>query len=149
MRSEGGVAVAPGAVTQAGQNRRFAGEDAEARRHRVPGAGQPLRPAELGMIASLGINELSVYQRLRVAFFSTGDELVLIGQPLGEGQVYDSNRYTIYAMLTRLGCDVIDMGVVRDDPALLERAFATAAESADVVVTSGASRSAKPTSSNS
>ncbi len=120
---EGGVAVAPGAVNKAGQNRRFAGEDLK-RGGIVFRAGQPLRPAELGMVASLGINELSVYRRLRVAFFSTGDELVSIGQPLGEGQIYDSNRYTIHAMLTRLGCDVIDMGVVRDDPALLERAFA-------------------------
>ena len=133
---EGGVVVAPGAVTRAGQNRRFAGEDLK-RGGIVFRVGQPLRPAELGMIASLGVNEISVYRRLRVAFFSTGDELVSIGQPLGEGQIYDSNRYTIHAMLTRLGCDVIDMGVVRDDPALLERAFATAAASADVVVTSG------------
>jgi molybdopterin molybdotransferase len=133
---EGGVAIAAGAVAKAGQNRRFAGEDVK-RGGVVFRAGQPLRPAELGMIASLGIGELAVYRRLRVAFFSTGDELVSIGQPLAEGQIYDSNRYTIHAMLTRLGCEVIDMGVVRDDPALLERAFATAAASADVVVTSG------------
>jgi molybdopterin molybdotransferase len=133
---EGGVVVAPGAVNKAGQNRRFAGEDLK-RGGTVFRAGQPLHPAELGMIASLGVNELAVYRRLRVAFFSTGDELVSIGQPLGEGQIYDSNRYTIHGMLSRLGCEVIDMGVVRDDPALLERAFATAAASADVVITSG------------
>jgi molybdopterin molybdotransferase len=72
-----------------------------------------------------------------VAFFSTGDELASIGQPLAEGQVYDSNRYTIHGMLSRLGVDLIDMGVVRDDPALLEAHFAQAAACADVVITSG------------
>jgi molybdopterin molybdotransferase len=133
---DGGVVIASGAVNKAGQNRRFAGEDLQ-RGAVVFRTGQPMHPAELGMVASLGVNELAVYRRLRVAFFSTGDELVSIGQPLGEGQIYDSNRYTIHGMLSRLGCEVIDMGVVRDDPALLERAFATAAASADVVVTSG------------
>jgi molybdopterin molybdotransferase len=133
---EGGVEVAPGAVTKAGQNRRFAGEDVK-RGGVVFRVGQPLRPAELGMIASLGLNEVVVYRRLRVAFFSTGDELVSIGHPLALGQVYDSNRYTIHGMLARMGCDVIDMGVVRDDPLLLERAFESAAATADVVITSG------------
>jgi molybdopterin molybdotransferase len=99
--------------------------------------GQMVRPAELGMIASLGIGEVSVYRRLRVAFFSTGDELVQIGRPLAPGQIYDSNRYTIYGMLTRLGAEIIDMGVVRDDPAAIEQAFSEAARAADVVVTSG------------
>jgi molybdopterin molybdotransferase len=80
---------------------------------------------------------VSVYRRLRVAFFSTGDELVSIGTPPQEGQIYDSNRYTIHGMLERLGCEVLDMGVVRDDPGLLEEAFANAAQSADVVITSG------------
>jgi molybdopterin molybdotransferase len=89
------------------------------------------------MLASLGIGEVSVYRRLRVAFFSTGDELRSIGQPLGAGEVYDSNRYTLYGMLERLNCEVLDMGVVPDVPDRLERAFATAAASADVVITSG------------
>lgn len=132
----GGVVVAAGAVAKAGQNRRFAGEDVK-RGTVVFRAGQPLRPAELGMIASLGIGEIDVYRRLRVAFFSTGDELVSIGKPLSEGQIYDSNRYTIHAMLARLGCEVVDMGVVPDVPEALERAFATAAANADVVITSG------------
>ena len=87
-------------------------------------AGQRVRPAELGMMASLGVGEVAVYRRLRVAFFSTGDELVSIGTPLATGQIYDSNRYTLHGMLTRLGCDVVDLGVVRDVPAELERAFA-------------------------
>src|SRR5215470_12786740 len=132
----GRVKVAKGAVTKAGQNRRFAGEDLKAGQV-VFEAGQRLHPAELGMIASLGIGEVGVYRRLRVAFFSTGDELKSIGTPLKPGEIYDSNRYTIHGMLTRLGCEVIDMGVIRDDPALIERAFSTAAEAADVVITSG------------
>jgi len=89
------------------------------------------------MLASIGIGELGVYRKLRVAFFSTGDELVSIGKPLAEGEIYDSNRYTIHAMLTRMNCDVLDMGVVRDEPEALENAFAEAARSADVVITSG------------
>jgi molybdopterin molybdotransferase len=128
------VAVAP--VTKKGTNTRSAGEDL---RQGEPALkrGQPLRPAQIGLLASLGIGEVSVYRKLRVAFFSTGDELVPVGRPLGSGQIYDSNRYTIYGMLTRLGCDVLDMGVIRDDPKAVERAFDEAAQSADVVITSG------------
>jgi molybdopterin molybdotransferase len=131
-----GVHIEAGALGKAGQNRRFAGEDLKAGAV-VFEAGQFVRPAELGMMASLGLGEVTVYRRLRVAFFSTGDELKPIGTPLSSGDVYDSNRYTIYGMLTRLNCDVIDMGVVPDVPDLLERAFTTAAEAADVVITSG------------
>ena len=132
----GGVTISAGAVAKAGANRRFAGEDLK-RGATVFRAGQPVRPAELGMLASLGINEVSVYRKLRVAFFSTGDELRSIGQPLATGEIYDSNRYTLYGMLTRFGCDAVDMGVVADQPDLLERAFRSAAETADVVITSG------------
>ena len=131
-----GVTIAANAVSKAGQNRRFAGEDLK-RNAIVFRAGQPLRPAELGMLASLGVNEVTVFRKLRVAFFSTGDELRSIGQPLDVGQIYDSNRYTLYGMLMRLNCDIVDMGVVADEPELLERAFATASENADVVITSG------------
>jgi len=123
-------------VTKIGQNRRLAGEDVK-RGQTVFRAGQPIRPAEVGMLASLGINEVDVFRKLRVAFFSTGDELRPIGQPLATGEIYDSNRYTIHGLLARLNCDAIDMGVVRDVPAELERAFAVAARSADVVITSG------------
>jgi molybdopterin molybdotransferase len=130
------VTIAAGAAGKAGQNRRFAGEDLK-RGGIVFRAGQPLHPAELGMLASLGINEIGVYRKLRVAFFSTGDELKSIGQPLAAGQIYDSNRYTLHGMLTRLNCDIVDMGVVPDVPEALERAFVTAAENADVVITSG------------
>ncbi|HZQ63342.1 MAG TPA: gephyrin-like molybdotransferase Glp [Casimicrobiaceae bacterium] len=136
-REESGrVYIAAGAVSKAGQNRRFAGEDLKAGEV-VFAAGQRVRPAELGMMASLGIGEASVYRRLRVAFFSTGDELKSIGSTLGAGEIYDSNRYTIYGMLARLDCDMLDMGVVPDVPEALERAFADAAAAADVVITSG------------
>lgn len=128
------VVIGPG--HRKGQNLRRAGEDLAAGQVALK-RGQALRPAEIGLIASLGIGEVAVYRRLRVAFFSTGDELVSIGTQPKEGQIYDSNRYTIYGMLTRLGCEVLDMGVVRDDPRLLERAFCEAASCADVVITSG------------
>ncbi|HEY7761188.1 MAG TPA: gephyrin-like molybdotransferase Glp [Burkholderiales bacterium] len=121
---------------QKGQNVRLAGADIR-RGSAVFRRGQILRPAEIGMLASLGIGEAAVFRKLRVAFFSTGDELVGIGSPLAAGQIYDSNRYTIHGMLTRLGCEVLDLGVVRDDPAAIERAFREASQSADVVITSG------------
>jgi molybdopterin molybdotransferase len=121
---------------QAGQNRRLAGEDLALGRV-VLRAGRLLRPAELGLMASLGLAEVAVRRRLRVAFFSTGDELASVGTPLKEGEVYDSNRYTLYGMLARLGVELVDMGVVRDDPAALERAFKEAAASADAIVSSG------------
>jgi len=128
------VTVPPG--QEPGQHRRLAGEDLEQGKPALR-AGALIRPAELGLIASLGIGEVNVRRRLKVAFFSTGDELRSITEKLGPGDVYDSNRYTLFGMLTRLGCEVIDMGVVRDDPGLLEAAFRKAAECADAVVTSG------------
>jgi molybdopterin molybdotransferase len=128
------IIVPPGQTT--GQNRRLAGEDLTAGRVAIP-AGRVVRPAELGLLASLGLAEVPVRRRLRVAFFSTGDELASVGNALKEGEVYDSNRYTIYGMLARLGVDLIDLGVVRDDPGSLERAFLDAAACADAVITSG------------
>ena len=94
-------------------------------------------PAACGLLASLGLRTVTVRRRLRVAYFSTGDEILSLGDPLREGAVYDSNRYTVWGLLTRLGCEVIDMGVVRDEPALLEAAFTQAAQSADAIITSG------------
>jgi molybdopterin molybdotransferase len=132
----GRVTIAAGALAKAGQNRRFAGEDLKAGQV-VFATGQLVHPAELGMMASLGIGEVNVYRKLRVAFFSTGDELRSIGTPLSEGEIYDSNRYTIYGMLMRLHCEVLDMGVVPDVPDALERAFSDAVAAADVVITSG------------
>ena len=134
-RAEDGWALI-GEGHKAGQHLRRAGEDLK-RGQTALTRGCWLRPAEIGLIASLGIGEVTVFRKLRVTFFSTGDELVSIGTPLAEGQIYDSNRYTLHAMLERLGCEITDMGVVRDDPPLLEKAFRAAAAKADVVITSG------------
>ncbi|HEY5636293.1 MAG TPA: gephyrin-like molybdotransferase Glp [Burkholderiales bacterium] len=135
VRAEGTRVLVP-AGQKAGQNVRAAGEDLKTG-VAVLHPGRALTPSDLGLIASLGIAEVAVRRRLRVAFFSTGDELSSIGEPLAAGQVYDSNRYTLYGMLTRLGVELIDMGVVRDDRAKLEAAFHEAAACADVIVTSG------------
>ncbi|RQO83380.1 molybdopterin molybdotransferase MoeA [Acidovorax sp. FJL06] len=123
-------------VLQPGDNRRFKGEDlmqggvALAR-------GELLTPAALGLVASLGLPTVTVARRLRVAYFSTGDEILSLGEAPREGAVYDSNRYTVFGLLTRLGVEVIDLGVVRDEPALLEAAFRQAAQQADAIITSG------------
>ena len=126
----------PAGILQAGDNRRKAGEDLQ---RGLPAlmAGSTLSPAALGLVASLGIAKVKVYRQLRVAYFSTGDEVLSLGDALREGAVYDSNRYTVFGLLSRMGCAVIDMGVVRDDPVLLEDAFKQAASSADVIITSG------------
>ncbi len=119
-----------------GANVRLAGEDLQLGQT-VLAIGNIIKPADLGLIASLGIGELSVFRKVKVAFFSTGDELVSIGQPLQEGQVYDSNRYTLYGMLSRLGTVISDLGNVPDDPDLLEKTLLQATQNHDVVITSG------------
>lgn len=121
---------------RAGNHVRRAGEDL-AEGERILVAGQRIGPAELGVMASAGRVEVSVFRRLRVAFFSTGDELQGVGQPLGPGQIYDSNRYTLFAAMQRLGIEAVDMGVISDDQESLQRAFREAAAFADVLVTSG------------
>ena len=130
------VVEVPAGILQAGDNRRKAGEDLQ---RGLPAlmAGSTLTPAALGLVASLGIAKVKVYRQLRVAYFSTGDEVLSLGDALREGAVYDSNRYTVFGLLSRMGCAVIDMGVVRDDPVFLEDAFKQAASSADVIITSG------------
>ena len=130
------VVEVPAGILQAGDNRRKAGEDLQ---RGLPAlmAGSTLTPAALGLVASLGIAKVKVYRQLRVAYFSTGDEVLSLGDALREGAVYDSNRYTVFGLLSRMGCAVIDMGVVRDDPVLLEDAFKQAANKADVIITSG------------
>jgi molybdopterin molybdotransferase len=130
------VVEVPAGILQAGDNRRKAGEDLQ---RGLPAlmAGSKLSPAALGLVASLGIAKVKVYRQLRVAYFSTGDEVLSLGDALREGAVYDSNRYTVFGLLSRMGCAVIDMGVVRDDPVLLEDAFKQAANKADVIITSG------------
>ena len=133
---DGDHVTLPCGVVRAGDNRRLAGEDL-ARGDAVLAAGRMLRPADLGLLASLGRAEVPVFRRLRVAFFSTGNELRSVGEPLDAGCVYDSNRYTLWGMLQRLGVEVLDLGVVRDDPAALGAVFTQAAASADAVITSG------------
>jgi len=118
------------------QNVRYAGEDLTIG-DRVLEQGHKISPADLGLLASLGIAEVIVKRKLRVAFFSTGDELRSIGERLEQGQIYDSNRYTLYGMLKRLGVDIIDLGVVPDQKQALRTALQLAAEQADVVLTSG------------
>ena len=129
------VTIPAGAV-KAGDNRRLAGEDLAVGSVALP-KGRIVRPSDLGLMASLGVAEVPVQRRLRVAFFSTGDELRSVGEPLDEGCVYDSNRYTLYGMLTRLGCDIVDMGVIPDEPEVMKDAFRTACENADAIITSG------------
>jgi molybdopterin molybdotransferase len=131
-----GDAVIVGAGQKAGQHVRQAGEDIAAGSVALH-AGTLLMPAEIGILGSLGVSEVGVRRRPRVAFFSTGDELRSVGEPLGEGQIYDSNRYTIFGMLTRLGVEVFDMGIVRDERDAVAQAFAKAAAEADAIVTSG------------
>ncbi len=131
-----GVVRVPADAVRRGDNRRLAGEDL-ARGSTVLAAGRVLGPADLGMLASLGHAEVPVFRRLRVAFFSTGNELRSVGEPMPAGEVYDSNRYTLWAMLQRLGIDTLDLGVVGDDPVALEAAFRAAAADADAVITSG------------
>ena len=119
-----------------GDNRRLRGEDI-AQGQAALRQGQRLTPAAWGLLASLGLPEVAVRQRLRVAYFSTGDEILSLGQVPREGAVYDSNRYTVCGLLQRMGCEWIDLGVVPDDPQRLRAAFEEAAQRADAIITSG------------
>ena len=126
----------PPKLLQPGDNRRHRGEDLMQGKPALL-KGELLTPARLGLAASLGLKTVPCYRQLKVAYFSTGDEILSLGEPPREGAVYDSNRYTVYGLLSRMGCQVIDMGVVRDDPAALEAAFTQAAAQADAIITSG------------
>jgi molybdopterin molybdotransferase len=128
--------IVPAGVVQTGDNRRRRGEDVMAGQPALR-QGERLTPAALGLLASLGVEQATVVRRLKVAYFSTGDEILSLGEPPREGAVYDSNRYTVFGLLTRLGCEVLDFGVVRDDPALLEATFLKAASQTDAIITSG------------
>ncbi len=119
-----------------GANIRLAGEDLKLGQT-VLAKGNVMKPADLGLVASLGIGEVTVFRKLKVAFFSTGDELASIGQSLKEGQIYDSNRYTLFGMLTRLGAEISDLGNVQDEPDLLEKTLLEAARTHNAVITSG------------
>ncbi|MDT8409165.1 MAG: molybdopterin molybdotransferase MoeA [Wenzhouxiangellaceae bacterium] len=121
-----------------GANVRPAGEDI-ARGDQVLEPGRWLTAADLGLLASLGFAEVSVRQRPRVAFFSTGDELRPVGQALGAGQIHDSNRYTLFGLLTELGMDLLDLGIVEDTPEALSGALNKAADCDAVITTGGVS----------
>jgi molybdopterin molybdotransferase len=133
-REDGAEVLLP--ATKPGQNVRRAGEDLRGGSPALR-AGKLVGANELGLLASLGLAEVEVRRRLRVAFFSTGDELASIGRPLAPGEVYDSNRYLLHGVLARLGVDMLDMGVIRDEPERLEAAFREASEQADAILTTG------------
>jgi molybdopterin molybdotransferase len=136
VRADGDQIHIPAQRLQPGDNRRLRGEDMQ-----LGGIallkGERLAPAAIGMAASLGLTSLPVVRRLKVAYLSTGDEIQSPGEVLREGAVFDSNRYTVTSLLDRLGCEVLELGVVRDEPAALEAAFRAAAEQADVIISSG------------
>jgi molybdopterin molybdotransferase len=119
-----------------GENRRLRGEDLQKDKPAIL-AGRLLRPSDLGLAASLGIASLNVNRKLKVAILSSGDELRALGQPLDSGSIYDSNRYSLTGLLNRLNLDIIDCGIVRDDPTSLKEAFCQAAKEADVLISSG------------
>jgi molybdopterin molybdotransferase len=136
VKVDGNTVQIPNALLQAGDNRRLLGEDLMAGQAALR-AGSRLSPAACGLMASMGLPTATVWRRPKVAYFSTGDEILSLGEAPREGAVYDSNRYTVAGMVQALGCELIDMGVVRDEPAALEQAFLVASAQADAIVTSG------------
>jgi len=136
VQVDGDTITIPPGILRPGDNRRQVGEDLRQGSAALT-RGARITPAALGLIASLGISEVRVYARLRVAYFSTGDEILSLGDAPREGAVYDSNRYTVFGMLQRMGIEVLDLGVVPDQPAALQAAFERAAREADATITSG------------
>ena len=125
-----------GANHGSGQNVRAAGEDLAKGDLALP-AGKRLLPAELGLLASLGLDNVTVVRKLRVAVFSTGDELRSAGESIDDGSVYDSNRFTLMGMLSRLGAQVQDKGIIKDNRGAVRDAVLGASTDADVIITSG------------
>jgi molybdopterin molybdotransferase len=121
---------------KSGENRRLKGEDLQKGKAAIA-AGRLLRPSDLGLAASLGIATLKVRRKLKVAILSSGDELRSLGESLDAGSIYDSNRYSLTGLLNRLDLEIIDCGIVRDDPESLKKAFIDAASKADVLISSG------------
>ncbi len=136
VASAGQTIAIPPNILKPGDNRRHRGEDLMQGKAALL-KGELLTPARIGLVASLGLKTVACFRKLKVAYFSTGDEILSLGELPREGAVYDSNRYVVFGLLTRMGCQVIDMGVVRDDPAALKDAFALAASQADAIITSG------------
>jgi len=135
VKAEGDI-IEIGSGHKRGQNIRLVGEDI-VQGSVVLARGQLIRPAEMGLLASLGFNEVSVYRKLKIAIFSTGDELIQPGTALASGQIYDSNRYTLIGLLTELGADILDMGNIRDDKDVVRAVLLKASSQADVIITSG------------
>lgn len=119
-----------------GQNIRRVGEDV-AKGSLVLAKGSLLNVASLPLLASLGIVEVEVFKRTKVAILSTGDELVSVGKPLATGQIYDTNRFAVRLMLEKLNCEILDFGILPDDPTIFEETFVKAQQAADVLITSG------------
>ena len=136
VQLQGEAITIPAGALRLGDNRRFKGEDLAMGKPALL-AGSTVGPAAMGLLASLNIAKVEVQRKVRVAFFSTGDEVLSLGDTPREGAVYDSNRYTLFGLLTRMGVEVLDMGVVKDDPQALEAAFLDAAGRADAIITSG------------
>jgi molybdopterin molybdotransferase len=134
-RVENGAVVVPPGL-KLGANRRLAGEDMRAGAVALP-AGRRLAVQHVALVAALGLTELSVRRRVRVALFSTGDEIVEPGSQLPRAALYDSNRYLLAGLIAQLGAAVTDLGILSDDPQQLARAIGAAAESHDLVLTSG------------
>jgi len=130
-----GAVILPAGIRR-GANLRLAGEDVACGQDILP-AGRRLRPQDLGLLAALGLAEVSVRRRPRVALFSTGDELTEPDRPLGPGAIYDANRAMLRAMLVRAGAEVVDLGILRDEAKGLERRLREAAAGCDLVLTSG------------
>ena len=135
LSDEGLITFAKHTV-RAGENRRLRGEDLQADKPAIQ-QGRILKASDIGLAASLGIAELGVYQRIKVAILSSGDELCDMSEPLVPGKIYDSNRFSLHACLSRLGFEIIDCGIVRDTPEDLRRAFTLASQKADVIISSG------------
>lgn len=133
--TDGNTVLIKVAVTS-GMNVRSRGQDLSKGGVALP-AGRRLRPQDMGLLASAGVGEVTVWRRLKVAIASTGDELVEPGQQAGPGQIYNSNRYTLLGMLASLGVEVIDLGIIEDTPEATERALLQAADEADCIITSG------------
>jgi molybdopterin molybdotransferase len=134
-RTDTHISLSPDTI-RPGDNCRLMGEDLQQGQPALH-KGELLTPASLGLVASLGLQTVPVWRALKVAYFSTGNEILSLGEPPRAGAVYDSNRYTLFGLLTRLGCEVIDLGVVRDEPAALQTAFEQAASQADAIITTG------------
>ena len=135
LSDEGLITFAKDTV-RAGENRRLRGEDLQTGKPAIQ-QGRILKASDIGLAASLGIAELGVYQRIKVAILSSGDELCDMSEPLVPGKIYDSNRFSLHACLSRLGFEIMDCGIVRDTPEDLRRAFTLASQKADVIISSG------------